>query len=101
MARLRLKDGNERVRQLLNHNDPIVRANAARVIGAAEHKEAFDAVLAKALNDSDLRVRVSAIRSLGLLKDARATAPLLTRGKGLLTSATSAKLERPAELNEI
>jgi len=44
MARLRLKDANERVRQLLSHNDPIVRANAARVIGAAEHKEAFDAV---------------------------------------------------------
>ena len=101
MARLKLKDANERVGQLLSHNDPIVRANAARVIGAAEHKEAFDAVLAKALNDSDLRVRVSAIRSLGLLKDARATAPLLNRGKGLLTSATSAKLERPAELNEI
>ena len=30
MARLRLKDGNERVRQLLSHSDPIVRANAAR-----------------------------------------------------------------------
>ena len=43
MARLRLKDANERVRQLLSHNDPLVRANAARVIGAAEHKEAFDA----------------------------------------------------------
>ena len=101
MARLRLKDANERVGQLLNHNDPIVRANAARVIGAAEHKEAFDAVLAKALNDPDLRVRVSAIRSLGTLKDARGTTPLLNRGKGLLTNARSTKLERPAELNEI
>jgi hypothetical protein len=29
----------------------MVRANAARVIGAAEHKEAFDDLLAKALND--------------------------------------------------
>ena len=37
MARLRLKDANERVQQLLNNGDPIVRANAARVIGAAEH----------------------------------------------------------------
>jgi len=101
MARLRLKDGNERVRQLLSHSDPIVRANAARVIGAAEHKEAFDSLLAQALNDSDLRVRVSAIRSLGTLKDARATTPLLNRGKGLLTKAKSTKLERPAELNEI
>ncbi|HEX3143992.1 MAG TPA: peptidylprolyl isomerase [Pyrinomonadaceae bacterium] len=101
MARLRLKDGNERVRQLLSHSDPIVRANAARVIGTAEHKEAFDALLAQALNDSDLRVRVSAIRSLGALKDPRGTTPLLNRGKGLLTKARSTKLERPAELNEI
>src|SRR5882762_34685 len=34
MARLRLKDNNDQVRQLLNHGDAIVRANAARVIGA-------------------------------------------------------------------
>ena len=101
MARLRLQDGNERVRQLLNHNDPLVRANAARVVGAAEHKEAFDALLAKGLNDPDLRVRVSAIRSLGTLKDARATTPLLNRGKVLSTAARSTKLERPSELDEI
>jgi len=87
MARLRLKEANERVRQLLNHNDPIVRANAARVIGAAEHKEAFDDVLARALNDSDLRVRVSAIRALGSLKDQRAAQPLLDRGILLSRSA--------------
>ncbi len=82
MARLRLKDGNERVRQLLGHNDPMVRANAARVIGAAEHKEAFDAVLDRALHDNDLRVRVSAIRTLANLKDQRAVAPLLDGGIG-------------------
>ena len=101
MTRLRLKDANERVGELLNHNDPVVRANAARVIGAAEHKAAFDAVLAKALNDSDLRVRVSAIRSLGALKDARGTTFLLNRGKFLLVAARSTKLERPAELTEV
>jgi cyclophilin family peptidyl-prolyl cis-trans isomerase len=101
MTRLRLKDGNERVRELLSNNDPMVRANAARAIGAAEHKEAFDAVLDRALHDNDLRVRVSAIRSMGTLKDARATSPLLNRGKVLLTNARSTKLERPAELNEI
>src|SRR5215471_10175537 len=78
MARLRLKDANERVRQLLNHNDPIVRANAARVIGAAEHKDAFDTILDRALHDQDLRVRVSAIRTLASLKDRRAVEPLLT-----------------------
>ncbi|HYX29040.1 MAG TPA: peptidylprolyl isomerase [Pyrinomonadaceae bacterium] len=89
MARLRLKDANERVRQLLNHFDPIVRANAARVIGAAEHKEAFDAVLDHALHDIDLRVRVSAIRALASLKDARASEPLLHRGIMLSTDARS------------
>ena len=80
MARLRLKDANERVRQLLNHNDPMVRANAARVIGAAEHKEAFDALLDRALHDNDVRVRVSAIRSLANLKDQRAVDALLNGG---------------------
>jgi cyclophilin family peptidyl-prolyl cis-trans isomerase/HEAT repeat protein len=87
MARLRLKEANERVRQLLKDGDPIVRANAARVIGAAEHKEAFDDLLAKALNDPDLRVRVSAIRSLGSLKDTRAAQPLLDRGVLLLSGS--------------
>jgi cyclophilin family peptidyl-prolyl cis-trans isomerase/HEAT repeat protein len=84
MARLKLKDNNEEVRQLLlKHADPIVRANAARVAGAAEDKGAFDALLDRALNDADLRVRASAIRSLGLLKDQRAIAPLLRRGQSL------------------
>ena len=86
MARLRLKEGNEQVRRLLNHGDPIVRANAARAIGAAEHKEAFDNLLARALNDSDLRVRVSAIRALGNLKDTRTVEPLVRRGNSLLGS---------------
>lgn len=86
MARLRLKEGNERVRQLLKHADPIVRANAARVIGAAEHKEAFDDVLARALTDNDLRVRAAAIRTLASLKDARAVEPLVKRGNSLINS---------------
>jgi cyclophilin family peptidyl-prolyl cis-trans isomerase/HEAT repeat protein len=97
MARLRLKDGNQRVRQLLNHSDPIVRANATRVIGAAEHKEAFDAVLDHALHDSDLRVRVSAIRALGSLKDARAADPLIKRGNALLDS----ERQHPSARNEL
>jgi len=86
MARLRLKDANERVRQLLGNGDPIVRANAARVIGAADHKEAFEKVLELALHDIDLRVRVSAIRTLASLKDARAVEPLITRGNSLMSS---------------
>jgi cyclophilin family peptidyl-prolyl cis-trans isomerase/HEAT repeat protein len=103
MARLRLKDGSDQVRQLLGNSDPIVRANAARVIGASEDKEAFDALLDRALNDQDLRVRVGAIRALGSLKDARAAGPLLTRGKHLLlvVRQTEKGVGIPAEVSEI
>ncbi len=86
MARLRLKDGNDRVRQLLDNGDAIVRTNAARVIGAAEDKGAYDKLLGRALHDIDLRVRVSAIRALGSLKDARAAESLVQRGNSLLMS---------------
>jgi cyclophilin family peptidyl-prolyl cis-trans isomerase/HEAT repeat protein len=84
LARLRLKEGNNKARALLKHNDPIVRANAARVLGATEDKQAFDALLDRALHDSDSRVGISAIRSLASLKDARAVQPLFERGEYLL-----------------
>src|SRR5947208_2892968 len=97
LARLRLQDGNDQARRMLDHSNPIVRANAARVLGATEDKEAFDALLDRALHDDDLRVRVSAIRSLGSLKDKRAVEPLLTRGNSLI------HLERlvPSSRNEL
>jgi len=101
MARLRLKDANERVRELLKHSDPIVRANAARVIGAAEHKEAFDAVLDRALKDPDIRVRVSAIRALGSLKDARAIEPLAARVKQVWWKVQNEMLELCTALGNI
>ncbi|MDX6446068.1 MAG: hypothetical protein QOH71_3142 [Blastocatellia bacterium] len=104
MARLRLKDDNDQVRQLLNHSDAIVRANAARVIGAAEDKGAFDSVLARALTDNDLRVRVSAIRALGTLKDARAAEPLLARGSKLISDFRAEgrrKIATPTTQNEL
>jgi len=101
MARLRLKDANDHVRQLLNNDDPIVRANAARVIGASEDKGAFDALLNRALHDDDLRVRVSAIRALGSLKDGRAAEPLFNHGKSLLAAAKLTGRDRPVQLNEI
>jgi cyclophilin family peptidyl-prolyl cis-trans isomerase/HEAT repeat protein len=93
MARLRLKDANDQVRKLLNNGDPIVRANAARAIGAAEDKGAFDALLDRALHDDDLRVRVSAIRALGSLKDARAVEPFVHRGNSLIASVSSSQNE--------
>jgi cyclophilin family peptidyl-prolyl cis-trans isomerase/HEAT repeat protein len=99
MARLRLKDGSDQVRQLLGNGDAIVRANAARVIGAAEDKSAFDALLDRALHDNDLRVRVSAIRALASLKDARAAEPLMQRGNSLIASASGSSANN--ELLEI
>jgi cyclophilin family peptidyl-prolyl cis-trans isomerase/HEAT repeat protein len=104
MARLRLKDRNDRVRQLLNHSDAIVRANAARVVGAAEDKGAFDALLARALSDEDARVRVSAIRALGSLKDARAAEPLFKRGaelSGPLRAERARGIANPSVQNEL
>jgi HEAT repeat protein len=103
MARLRLKDRNDRVRQLLNHSDAIVRANAARAVGAAEDKGAFDALLARALSDEDVRVRAGAIRALGSLKDARAAEPLFKRGaelSGLLRADRAKAIANPTVQNE-
>jgi cyclophilin family peptidyl-prolyl cis-trans isomerase/HEAT repeat protein len=97
LARLRLKDGNEQLRKLLADVDPIVRANAARVLGVTEDKPSFDALLARAREDKDSRVRVSAIRALASLKDTRAAAPLLKRGELLAQDIAN----RPAETNEV
>lgn len=69
MARLKLQDENVYLRKLLlTDSDPVVRANAARVLGATQLKASFPA-LRTALEDEDSRVRVSAIRALALLKD--------------------------------
>ena len=84
LTRLRIKVGNDDARRLLKDADPMVRANAARVLGATEDKESFDLLLDRALHDSDERVSVSAIRGLGSLKDQRAVQPLLDRGEYLL-----------------
>lgn len=98
LARLRLKDGNDQLRKLLDTDvDAVVRANAARVLGATEDKAAFDVLLKHAIGDADSRVRVSAIRSLALLKDERAAEPLLKRGN-VLTQRRRPKF--PPETNE-
>lgn len=104
MARLRLKDGSDQVRRLLGNGDAIVRANAARVIGAAEDKGAYDKLLGLALHDIDLRVRVSAIRALGSLKDARAAESLISRGNSLLATTSRIPVSKPlvsSEKNEL
>lgn len=94
LARLRAKNANRDARDLLETNThAVVRANAARVLGAAEDKEAFDLLVKAATSDPDPRVRVSAIRSLAALKDARAADPLLAYGEKLL--AEYAKARKP------
>lgn len=98
LARLRLNDGNEHLRRIIDTDvDPVVRANAARVLGATEDKAAFDALLKHAIGDPDSRVRVSAIRSLALLKDERAAEPLLKRGNVLVQRR---RTKYAAETNE-
>src|SRR5439155_17074513 len=101
LARLRLKDGNDQARHMLDDSNPIVRANAARVLGATEDKEASEALLDRALHDDDLRVRVSAIRALGSLKDARAVKPLLDRGQKLLKNLDHVNRGFGSQINEL
>ena len=99
LARLRLKDGNEQLRRLVNTDiDSIVRANAARVLGITEDKQSFEALLSHATSDDDSRVRISAIRALASLKDPRASEPLLKRGHTLIQQKSN---NRPAETNEV
>ncbi|HEY0722793.1 MAG TPA: peptidylprolyl isomerase, partial [Pyrinomonadaceae bacterium] len=90
---------NPQLRTLLASDaDPIVRANAARILGVTEDKESYDSLLTKAMGDNDARVRVSATRALASLKDGRAAEPLLKRGALLALKDVGS---RPAELNEI
>jgi cyclophilin family peptidyl-prolyl cis-trans isomerase/HEAT repeat protein len=105
LARLRAKEGSEKLRALLA-SDPngVVRANAARALGAAEDAASLDALAARVTKDDDERVRVSAIRSLAALKDARAAAPLITRAAQLMPSYRAAKTSaesHPHEVNEL
>ncbi len=103
LTRLRSKNANRDARDLLEtHTHAIVRANAARVLGAAEDKEAVDLLIKAATMDTDSRVRVAAIRSLATLKDAKAADPLLKRGEELLAAYSKAKKPnfKPVEQNE-
>jgi cyclophilin family peptidyl-prolyl cis-trans isomerase/HEAT repeat protein len=105
LARLRTKDANEQVRPFLtNDPSPIVRANAARVLGVTEDRLALDALIARATVDVDARVRVSSIRALGTLKDARAALPLLQRATTLFTAYRKGRaggVHHPRETGEL
>ena len=102
LARLRAKNADRDARDLLATSvNAVVRANAARVLGAAEDKEAFDVLLKAAAEDRDPRVRVSAIRSLAALKEAKAADRLLDRGEALLADYKKSKSAHPTEQNEL
>ena len=51
--------------------------------------------------DKDSRVRVSAIRAVGSLKDERAADKLLERGEKLLADYKKSKFANPVEKNEL
>lgn len=105
LARLRTKDANEQVRPFLaNDPSPIVRANAARVLGASEDGASLDALLSRATADVDERVRVSSVRALGALKDTRAAASLLQRAATLFTAYRAGRAvgtRHPRETGEL
>ena len=92
LARLRLKNANEQARALLmSDGEAIVRANAARVLGASEDKASLSTLLMRATVDGDERVRISSIRALGALKEVHAAAPLLARAATLFAAYRAAK----------
>jgi cyclophilin family peptidyl-prolyl cis-trans isomerase len=67
----------------------------------AEDADAFDALLKAAATDQDSRVRVSAIRSLAALKNAKAADKLLERAETLLDARTKSKSANPNEKSEL
>jgi cyclophilin family peptidyl-prolyl cis-trans isomerase/HEAT repeat protein len=105
LARLRTKDANEQVRPHLDGDPaPVVRANAARVLGTTEDKTMLDALVGRATTDGDERVRVSAIRALGVLKEQQPAARLFQRGVVLFndySTAREAGVAHPPQTGEL
>ncbi len=102
LTRLKAKNASANLGDMLeNDKEPTARANAARALGAAEDKGAFDLLIKAATTDPDGRVRVSAIRALGSLNDPKAADKLLARGNELLTEYTRSNFANPAEKSEL
>ena len=102
LARLRAKNVNDKAKELLQKDEsPIVRAKAARVLGAADDKTAVDLLIKAASEDKDVRVRVNAIRALSTLKSKKATGALLNRAGVLFTDYKKSKYDNPSERNEM
>ena len=107
LVRLRAKSEDLKAQfraMLLSDDDPVVRANAARALGASEDAQGLELLTEAATNDDDQRVRVAAIRSLAALKDKKAVEPLIARGEKLNVEINSAKgksIREPAQKNEL
>ncbi|HQZ94818.1 MAG TPA: peptidylprolyl isomerase [Pyrinomonadaceae bacterium] len=102
LSRLRAKNANAELRSMLRRDPDVnARANAARALGAAEDKEAYDLLLDAAVNGDDQRVRVSAIRSLGSLKEDKALEPLVEHGNKLIEQAKKTRSANPSEKTEL
>jgi cyclophilin family peptidyl-prolyl cis-trans isomerase/HEAT repeat protein len=94
LARLRAEVSLDQVRNILeNDADPLTRANAARVLGAAGDYESVEA-LVKTIAAPDLRTRVAAIRALASLAQSRSGPALIQRGQEL-------RRTEPPPLNEL
>lgn len=102
LARLRAKNVNAKSRELLSKStDPNVRANAARLLGAAEGKESVDLLIKAVVADADSRVRISAIRSLAALKDGKIAEPLIIRGEKLIEEYKASAFRKPTAQSEL
>lgn len=86
LARLQYKDATGQCLKLLADKDPVVRANAARVLASAQDENSLAALIGRAKEDADLRVRISAIRSLGTRKQSVAM-QLMERAQEMLAEA--------------
>ena len=102
LTRLRSKQRLADIRGILRRDpDAVVRANAARALGAAEDKDAIPLLLDYAVDGDDLRVRVACIRSLVGLKEASIADKLIARGEALLATRGKSKFLRPIENSDL
>lgn len=88
---------------LLEDKNPLVRATAARALGAARSPEAV-VPLIKLLSDSEDHVVISTINALGAIGDPRAVEPLVALGNSLIAGYRAfdrAKNGVPTEQNEL
>lgn len=86
---------------LLDDKNILVRATAARALGAAKDKSAVEGLI-RLLADADERVTANAINALGSIADARAVDPLVALGNKLMAGYRAFNRARegvPAEQN--